>query len=1262
MQINKQKRTMQQLTLALALLFGLHILGSNGQHPSPGWVVPEKAEVPVGSDLNISCTINQAFFDSSKTNESCNVSDLYFKANINGRREYFNGTDLQLINDTTILLSFTNMSDQEGEYLCMCKEMGMFSSQVDVGTKPLPVDNFDCTSYDWEYMFCNFTAPRNSINTKYNISFTTEKNTNYRYYVDCNFDASPQVNCNITSEQYKKFPEWYYFHLDIANSLGNDTQDIKVDNVERMILARPGQNLRVLNRTQDSICLTWEMPRRSNFIGGVLWQVHVTPENFPIIKRPMWRNSSSAAKDTLCLTELPYPGYNYLLELRVRNNKTKSRWSQPLSYPFRTVAERPARPPRMTNGSFYVYSTGESLTLYWEQLAKHELNGDNFTYIVSEYRCNNTITDPSRIKVDTNSATIENYTQDAYHEIYIRSSNNVNTSVEASRLVIPMISSEDTSLRVPMKIQRVYHSSNSSYTLGWKAPRNISQLIDYTVFWCNAKPALLSKCNGSIHFEHVAPDRLEYSTASGQSPSLNMAVSANYLGRNTGMHWVTCTGDGNDDLAKMDPAIDDVTNTSLTVKWGTEGVCAAILSGYNLTYCQRSEGKADNCTTKELTKDVTVYTINDLEPFTYYGIKMSMYSLKRASKYSDELIWRTNEGAPTPPRELFRVNGSSSSVTLAWKPPLKANGLLRDYLGTVYHNNKTFHFELRAFTEQLVDTEKLIHYELNNLTAYTEYEIVLRARTVLYSEPSNVISFRTAVGVPSPPTLMHVENTQLSTTLEWMAPQRPAGRLEYYEVVIIERNANNTVIGQPLSYVSARPNLTCVMATPVCTPLHRFHYQVRAVNAEPLHPEVAAKNTMWRLTQTQKCVAQPPLTDGEWSAIQTYKNSSLYRLYKSSWAKHEVSCSPDPSNTKLLVSSMEVIVALIVLGVVCHTGYRKYQKMADIDLVLPPGIVETLKKPIEIGVMSGSGGGNAGNGSGGVVGGIGSIVCTRIDPIPDYNIYSPHDMPHDFSSGNESSKLLLANNSSNNYEEPATARRPPASYMSMSQGLLLDDDGQAGATELQTSNSNATPSGYIKPTKMMNWSTPNSSMANTLPSGNAQSPPQPQSMLVTMPLSGYVPVQVLQARPTPAPVASTMSSNYVQAADLHKLKPATTAAVAVQAAAAPAPIGVATVVSATAATGAATTTTTTALSSPSSPMSPPPPATTTTTLMPNGFGYTAMEQLQRNGLMKPTGAALQQSAATAQNAQQTTHRLQPNIGGYVTPQDLNALAHNRHML
>lgn len=497
--------------------------------------------------------------------------------------------------------------------------------------------------------------------------------------------------------------------------------------------------------------------------------------------------------------------------------------------------------------------------------------------------------------------------------------------------------------------------------------------------------------------------------------------------------------------------------------------------------------------------------------------------------------------------------------------------------------------------------------------------------------------------MPSPPAKLHVENSPWSTVLDWKPPSFPAGRLEFYEVVIIERNANNTIIGQPSSYVSARPNLTCVMKTPVCTPLHRFIYKVRAVNAEPLDPMLLThmdKTFIRQSMQSQKCDAQPPLTDSEWNNIQNYLNSSLYRLYKSAWTTHDVSCSPGQNNFKVFVTSVEVATSIIFFCAFAYMAYRKLLKMSDIDLVLPPGIDETLKKPIDLGSNGGGTGGSAGGG-----GGIG-IIATRID-LPHY---SQHDLPQDFSSGNESSKLLLANSSSGGmleqrdaYEERTLTTLPPSSYMSMSHGLLLDDDSQMAATELQSSsqtnpnlnaNSNPNPNpnagGYIKPTQMKNWSTPNS-MANTLPStANGQ---------LSMPLSGYVPVQVLQSRPTNAPAAAAAAaaasaatqapmhllntSNYVQAADLHKLKPL-------------APIsGV---------TGSAMPTT---------------PAATPL-MMPNGFGYTAMEQLQRNGLIKPTAATA--AAATSQQSQQTPQRLQPNIGGYVTPQDLNALAHNRHML
>lgn len=383
-----------KLCIYLNLVY-LNLYLAHAVKGTPGWVVPSRVELPIGSDLNISCTIEPAFFKQPGVTETCHVSQLYFKVTneVGTTREditFKTEPHILRINDTTILFRSTNLTEQEAQYVCMCGRFGIDTTEVFVGTKPSKVQDFNCTSYDWDYMFCNFTAPKNSINTKYNVSFETQKNSSYRYFLYCNFDASPVVNCNITGEMYKKFSEHYFFRLDIENHLGKDQQYFEVNNVERMILAQPGQNLNVLNITKDSICISWDMPRRSNFVGGVLWQVHVIPENYPPITRSMWRNSSSSLRDTLCLTELPYAGYTYMLELRVRNNKTKSRWSKPLQYPFRTASERPDRPPRITNGSFYVYSSESQLTVYWEQLQKQELNGDNFTYVISEYRVNDT--------------------------------------------------------------------------------------------------------------------------------------------------------------------------------------------------------------------------------------------------------------------------------------------------------------------------------------------------------------------------------------------------------------------------------------------------------------------------------------------------------------------------------------------------------------------------------------------------------------------------------------------------------------------------------------------------------------------------------------------------------------------------------------------------------------------------------------------------------------------------------------------------------
>lgn len=480
-----------------------------------------------------------------------------------------------------------------------------------------------------------------------------------------------------------------------------------------------------------------------------------------------------------------------------------------------------------------------------------------------------------------------------------------------------------------------------------------------------------------------------------------------------------------------------------------------------------------------------------------------------------------------------------------------------------------------------------------------------------------------------------------------MAPQRAAGRLEYYEIAISERDANNTLISQHVSYIGSQQNHSCEMITPVCTPLHRFHYQVRAVNAEQLQSEEQGPlveqllSMSSSLSQTQQCVAQFPLNDSAWSQIQAYQNPALYRLHKSGWSTHEVSCSPETNHAKILWLLFQIIIFLVIFSVSIILGYRKIRKMSDIDLVLPQGIMETLKKPIDNSSMStdSTSGGGPGIASGG--------ICTRVDTAPQYlPQYSPQDAPHDFNSGSESSKLLLANSSSSGgvYDDHLH-HQPPMSYMTMK---LFDDETPTTApgkgAELNVSHSplnnangvgggggagGGNNTGYIKPTQMKNWTA-----ANTLDNSPA------------MPLSGYVPVQVLQARKTPTtavaglgtvamttpqppsvtPMHLLSSSNYVQASDLHKLPPL-----------------------------AAT-------------FSTPPVATTANLPLANSFGYTAMEQLQRNGLMKPVAPSTAATTHTGQTApggqqNQQLHRIQPqHIGGYVTPQDLNALAHNRHMM
>ncbi|XP_030378690.1 cytokine receptor-like [Scaptodrosophila lebanonensis] len=1244
-------REMHICTIKLAIFVALCLHSQHAQsiqHSQPGWVVPSSVEQVVGGDFNISCSINKTHLE-QKSSESCDVQELYFQAR--HTEKIFKGEPhIQKINETTILFMAHNAAEQQDEYMCKCRKFAIMPSRVYIGTKPLEVTDFGCIGYDYVYMVCNFTAPSNNLLTSYNVSYTL-KNPNYKFFVDCNHDAAPVVTCNITDENYKKYDPIFHFTMDIHNKLGSISQSFQINNHLSQIPARPGHNLTVVNKTSDSICLSWGMERRSNYQKGLLWHVVVKPQNFPELKRPEWPNNTDPLVEKLCLNKLPYAGYSYSLKLRVRSNMTNSTYSDPLKYNFRTAAERPRRPPNVTQGNFYVYSSEEEVRVYWEQLELYEQNGEDFKYIISEFRKNGTIVNPAPIEVESNSVKIMNWTKDAHYDIFIKSSNIVNDSIEASHMIIPPISDLDFRVHKPRNIRSVYHPSTSSFTLSWEKPEDDDGLINYTVFWCNSKPALPTECEGSIHFKNVSSTVREFTREVDQTKTLNMAVSANFERFNTGMHWLICTRDITDDLDKMEPIIDKVTSTSLTVKWSTERVCPVILTGYNLTYCQRSEDKPDNCTTVVIRDRYSkVYEIHNLEPYTYYGVRMLMFSETKASKYSDDRINRTDEAAPTPPRQLEFRNVTNSSVTLSWKPPLRTNGVVRTYNGTFVHNNKTDYFELPASPAELVNNENRVSYVLHNLTAYTNYEIRISARTLFPSKPSDAVHFQTKVGVPSPPHLFDPTTKNELTTLNWAAPIRPAGRIEYYEVAVTETVDERSVI-RCVSYVLPRQNRTSFLDTPKCTSRNQFQYQVRAVNVELLDDTADMESEEGEnMFAENSCNSHSELSDEETNMIQLYQNEARYRHYKSEWHSYGVSCLQDSSMQKLMLNVIEIIVVITFLIICGHRAYVKLRYMSNIECQLPTGIMESLKKASE----------------GGTMGSMDSGISSCIRDSATSAQYRLPNSQQDFSThSNESAKLLLSAATTPgrcNESDPAIYAYPELpSYMSMHRDFLENENAvtaeQKSSDYTSVAELNAAAAagngnnGYIKPTQMKNWSTPvPSSMqatnANMLPNLNNTTTPAMDMNMETfqqlsasggMPLSGYVPVQVLQARPAPKPslqqqqqqaVPSMLnSSNYVQVSDLHKLMPPVSELPAHGGQDKPKPII-------------------------------------------NDFGYTTMEQLERAGLIKSaaTGPTLAQQQMSALDnsrdhlggAANNGHPQSRLMSGYVTPQELNALAQNHN--
>lgn len=472
------------------------------------------------------------------------------------------------------------------------------------------------------------------------------------------------------------------------------------------------------------------------------------------------------------LTNLPYANtwYDCRVSLKVKDAEdTAEMWSNYSTHVFKTESRIPDKPPQTDIGSFSFTDSGH-VFIYWKELLKSENNGPNFKYIIIGANNTNLISTRTLTKLEQIDA---NIMKDPYN-FHIYSQNDIGKSVNYSTVHIPAVRER---CEPPTLIKKI-RLDNETYNISWVAPIGGPKIASYTVFWCEPNNESPTDCKGSIDFQLVSNDVHSYRLKTNNS--MNFAISANSATSSSGMVWAMCTVLPGNEINKLTSIITvKVQSTSIEFKWSLACVDRTILTGYVLEYCPIKDPKTEECKELPNIHNITAmakeYKLENLKPYTTYSVRIRMLSENSIGPWSESQVNTTLEAAPTPPLNLRYHNITNSSVELTWDSPEEINGVLNRY--EVSCNGKIISVEKNEGTQHPL--------LLSGLQSFTEYEVVVKACTVLCSESSNPIIFNTTIGYPGVIQQPKVINWNL---LKWNPPAMAGGRLEYYEVQVLYTN------------------------------------------------------------------------------------------------------------------------------------------------------------------------------------------------------------------------------------------------------------------------------------------------------------------------------------------------------------------------------------------------------------------------------------------------------------------------------------------
>ena len=270
--------------------------------------------------------------------------------------------------------------------------------------------------------------------------------------------------------------------------------------------------------------------------------------------------------------------------------------------------------------------------------------------------------------------------------------------------------------------------------------------------------------------------------------------------------------------------------------------------------------------------------------------------------------------APTAPRNLKADEITRHTINLSWNRPYEVNGELMTY--ELWYNDQKININDNNTMNESYS------FKLENLEAFTEYTITVRACTSGCSESSDSLTLRTAVGEPGTmfqPTMQMLENEN-KILISWEPPKVRGGNLDYYQLKLIPSESHK---GSSVFRINGKEK-SCFIEGFNCDQ-DNVNFVIRSVN---VGHSVEVQYDKFS-NQSVNCFATP-------------EHDEVNEHFYGEWSQ--------PIIFYCLAGYLVALTALVVVGTIFLVitvylfirFYQKYQKMKDIHVVWPNGLDPSL--------------------------------------------------------------------------------------------------------------------------------------------------------------------------------------------------------------------------------------------------------------------------------------------------------------------------------